>query len=117
MSLVESTSVYGEAFEHFIILECIKLSDYTNNEYKFSYLMTKDGAEIDLVVERPGKKILFIEIKSSKHVTKESLKSLITLSKDFKDCEAVCLSNDKYKKKIENINVFPWQEGLKEYFL
>ena len=117
MSLVESTSVYGEAFEHFIILECIKLSDYANNEYKLSYLMTKDGAEIDLVVERPSKKILFIEIKSSKHVTKESLKSLITLSKDFKNCEAVCLSNDKYKKKIENVNVFPWQEGLKEYFL
>lgn len=117
MSLIESTSVYGEAFEHFIILECIKLSSYANNEYKFSYLMTKDDAEIDLVVERPGKKTLFIEIKSGKLVTKESLKSLIALSKDYKDCEAICFSNDKYKKKIENVKVLPWQEGLKEYFM
>lgn len=115
--IIESTSSYGEAFEHFIILECIKLSSYSNNEYRFSYLMTKDGAEVDLIVERPGKKPLFIEIKSSKLVTKEALKPLINLSKDFKDCEAICLSNDKYKKKFDSVKVFPWQEGLKYYFL
>ena len=62
------TSAYGEAFEHFIILECIKLASYQNKEFRFSYLSTKDDAEIDLVVERPGQPLLFIEIKSKKSV-------------------------------------------------
>ncbi len=115
--LVERTSAYGEAFEHFIILECIKLATYYKTEYKFSYLMTKDGAEIDLVVERPGKSVLLIEIKSSKQITKESLLSFIKLTNDFGRCEAICLSNDPYQKKIEHVKLFPWQIGIKKYFL
>ncbi|MSO13386.1 Uncharacterized protein h2es_0390 [Rickettsiales endosymbiont of Trichoplax sp. H2] len=54
--LVESTSGYSVAFEHFIILEILRLGAYFFPEYKFSYLRTKDDAEVDLVVERPGKK-------------------------------------------------------------
>ena len=49
-----STSSYGDAFDRFLITECKKLADYYNLEYQFSYLKTKDDAEIDLVVERPG---------------------------------------------------------------
>ena len=60
--LSESTSAFGDAFEHFIINQCIQLASYRHRNYRFSYLATKDDAEIDLVVERPGQKILFIEI-------------------------------------------------------
>ena len=49
--LQPSTSGYGEAFEHFIITECLKLASYYKPEFRFSYLHTKDDAEIDLVVE------------------------------------------------------------------
>ena len=38
----------------------------TTKDYQFSYYMTKDGVQIDLVVRRPGKLVLFIEIKSKK---------------------------------------------------
>jgi hypothetical protein len=61
LPLAESTSAYGEAFEHFIINQCIQLASYFHRNYRFSYLATKDDAEIDLVVERPGQKILFID--------------------------------------------------------
>ena len=54
--LVKSTATYGRAFEHFIILECMRLAHYYYPEYRFSYLRTKDDMEIDLIVERPGKK-------------------------------------------------------------
>ncbi|MEK6733897.1 MAG: AAA family ATPase, partial [Pseudomonadota bacterium] len=106
------TSIYGEAFEHFIILECIKLSSYYNKDYRFSYLRTKDDAEIDLIIERPGKPILFIEIKSTDNVTRESISSFIKLSKEFGRCEAICLSKDPYPKNIDNVTVLPWKEGL-----
>jgi uncharacterized protein len=119
-TLQEGTYAYGEAFEHFIILECVKLASYYKHDYQFSYLKTKDDAEIDLVVDRPGKPILFIEIKSSKQVRDEDLTTFARLVKDFKKtgdkCEAVCFSRDPYQKQIDDISIFPWQEGLKEYF-
>ncbi len=111
-----STSYYGLLFEQFIITEIIKLSSYFDQEYSFSYLKTKDDAEIDLVVERPGKPILFIEIKSTNNVTESMLSSFSNLIKDFGPCEAVCFSCDPKKKKIKNMTIFPWQEGLKYYF-
>ena len=63
--LTPQTYAYREAFEHFIILEFIKLSEYLRKDWRFSYLLTKDRAEIDLIVSRSGQKTLCIEIKSS----------------------------------------------------
>jgi predicted AAA+ superfamily ATPase len=113
--LTPRTSAYGEAFEHFIILEFIKLSSYFNSDYRFSYLRTKDDAEIDLIVDRPGKPPLFIEIKSSDNVTQESISTFIQLCRDYGECEAVCLSQDPYPKVIENVTVLPWRDGIQKY--
>ena len=71
--ITPSTSYYGELFEHFIILQCQCMASYTHRDYRFSYIKTKDGAEIDLVVERPGLPILFIEIKSEVARVKRSV--------------------------------------------
>ncbi len=114
--LVESTSAFGEAFEHFIINQCIQLASYRHRNYRFSYLATKDDAEIDLVVERPGQKILFIEIKSANTVEARHLSTLKTLAHDFGECEAVCFSRDEYTKKIDDVMVYPWAIGIKKYF-
>lgn len=113
---VKSTSYYGELFEQFVIVECIKLAAYYKTEYRFSYLMTEAEVEIDLIVERPGKKLLLIEIKSTEAVRKEDLTSLAKIARDLGDCEAVCFSCDPRKKKIENIVVYPWREGIQEFF-
>jgi len=115
MPLAPSTAAYGEAFEHFIILECIKLRDEFHSEYRFSYLKTKDDAEIDLVVERPGQPILFIEIKSTTHVKQELISTFIQLTRDFGECEAICLSDDPIEKMIEHVRIIPWKTGLKRY--
>jgi predicted AAA+ superfamily ATPase len=115
--LVPRTAGYGDAFEHFILLECIKLRDAKHLEYKYSYLKTKDDVEVDLIVERPGKLPLFIEIKSATHITQESISSFIHLSKDFGECEAICICDESYEKMIEHVRVLPWQSALKRYFL
>ena len=116
MPLKEGTSLYGDVFEHFIILQCKQLAEYHHLNYRFSYLKTKDDAEIDLVVERPGLPLLFIEIKSSNNIQMHDLKNLRVLARDFGHVEAVCFSQDPYPKQLETIKVFPWQEGVKKYF-
>ncbi|HEV2613635.1 MAG TPA: AAA family ATPase [Gammaproteobacteria bacterium] len=114
--LMPQTSGYGDAFEHFIILECFRLAAYFNREFRFSYLRTPSDSEIDLIVERPGKPLLCIEIKSAENVTPESLRAFINLTKDIPGSEAICLCKDRYAKKIEHVSVLPWKEGIKEYF-
>lgn len=116
LPLQKSTSNYGEVFKHFIINECYKLANYFYPEYKFSYMMTKDEAEIDLVVDRPGLPLLFIEIKSKNSVSAENLRSFQQLVNDFPNCDAICLSTDTYIKKINNITIYPWMEGIQKYF-
>jgi uncharacterized protein len=111
------TSYYGELFESFIIMECIKLANYYQTEFKFSYLMTGADVEVDLVVERPGMPLLLIEIKSTDHVTPEHLAALEGVSRDLEGSEAVCFSNDKRQKKIGSVTVYPWQKGIKRFFL
>ena len=117
LSPTKSTSYYGDLFEQFIIVECIKLASYYHSEYRFSYLMTEANAEIDLVVERPGEKVLFIEIKSNESVRKDDLTTIQKLAHSFGNCEAICLSCDPRKKRIGNITVYPWQSGIKKFFL
>ena len=72
---------------------------------------------VDLIVERPGQKLLFIEIKSTSDITKNAISTFWHLTKDFPDCEAVCFSNDPLEKKWDHVRAIPWIEGLKRYFL
>lgn len=69
--LVSDNHQYGNAFEHFIIIESLRLGGYFQPEYRFSHIRTSSGVEVDLVIERPGKTTLFIEIKSSNQVTSD----------------------------------------------
>lgn len=114
--LQEKTSVYGDAFEYFIILECMKLASYYQLDYRFSYVLTKDGAEIDLVVDRPGQPYLLIEIKSTTYIQPEQLRTFANLAKDIQNSEAVCFSQDPYVKQYDNITVYPWQQGIRKFF-
>lgn len=116
LPLTEKTIPYGEAFEHFVILEIIRLASYFEPDYRFTYLRTPSDVEIDLVVERPGKPILFIEIKSSSEIERTDLSAFIRLSRDFGECEAIVLSRDPYLKKIDHVLSFFWRDGIKYIF-
>ena len=114
--LSPGTYDFGESFEHFIILEIMKLAEYSRKSWKFFYLLTKDGAEIDLIIERPGRSALCIEIKSSDRITKDAVRNLARLGADMPKAELFCFSRDSEKKKIQNVLCLEWREGLKILF-
>jgi len=114
VELRPQTYAYGIAFEHFIINEINRLQSYYEKDYHLSYLRTKDGVEIDLIIERPGLKRALVEIKSTEHVSEDDLRALQLLGKDFPNSESYCLSLDQTPKKINNILCVPWQTGLIE---
>ncbi len=112
--LTPQTYAFGKAFEHFVINEVIRLVSYNRKEFSFSYLRTKSGIEIDLIMERPGMKRALIEIKSTTLVTERDTKALCHLQKDIPNSEAFIFSLDPNPKKIAEVSCLPWQNGLEE---
>lgn len=112
LEILPGTYDYGKAFEHFIVLEALRLNAYGQKDYRFSYLRTKDGAEIDLVIERPGAATALVEIKSADRVDERDARVVERFAHDLVGAEAFCLSRDPVARKIGSVMMLPWQEGL-----
>ena len=108
----ENSYEYGRAFEEFVIAEAMRLNSYGRKNFKFSYVRTEGGAEVDLVIERPGLKTVLVEIKSSATVLDRHLSHLAAFKKDFPSFEAICLSREPRARRNEQVTIYPWQEGL-----
>jgi predicted AAA+ superfamily ATPase len=114
MPLMKKTKEYGKSFEHWLIKEIIYKSKYKNNDYKFSFYRVNEETEVDLVIEKPSKSIIAIEIKASNNPHKEKLKGLESFAKVFPKAELICASLTDKPNKLENgILVLPWEEVLK----
>ncbi len=111
--VLSRTYEYGLYFEHFVILEIIRLADYYRKQWKFYYLKTKDGSEIDLIIDS-ARKTLCVEIKSNKKVSGSDIRHLVNLGKDIPRSKLFCLSRERQKKIINKVSCMEWREGIKE---
>lgn len=64
----------GALFENFIISELIKQNSYTEKNYKFYYWRTKQGSEIDVVMEAPGE-LIAVELKYKRQAINKAFKN------------------------------------------
>jgi uncharacterized protein len=110
-----STSYFGELIEQLVISEIKASNEYNKNDYGMSYLQTKAGVEVDLVLKRPGKSLALVEIKSKNQVTELDVKNLKIFEKDFPDAELFLLSLDPVPKKFGRVSAVFWQEGIKNH--
>lgn len=109
-------STFGDAFEHFYILELIRLNDYYEKDYKFSYIRTGNDVEFDLIIERPGKDKILIEIKSSDFVNEIEVRKREDLYNDLKPCQFWVVCREKRKRKIRSALILPWEHSLQMLF-
>ena len=114
LPLIPSTSYFGDCFESFVLNQTLSLISYHDKDYRMSFYHDENQVEVDLVIERPGEALLFVEIKSSEEVIYEHTKSLRMVGRDFATAKFRVWSRDLRPKKIENIVCLPWQEGIKE---
>ena len=71
---LESRTDKGALFENFIISELIKQDSYAEKNYKFYYWRTKQGSEIDIVLEK-GKELIGIELKYKRKAVNKAFKN------------------------------------------
>ena len=115
--LVKNTYSYGKAFEHRVLLECFYLNEYLRKDFSFYYLMTKDQNEIDLIVERPGKIDVLLEIKSSQKIQKRHISKLSRFKKSWPHpCKTQIWSQEKTSKIIEKVECLFWKDALCSLF-
>ncbi|MDQ2994465.1 MAG: AAA family ATPase [Pseudomonadota bacterium] len=112
----ENTHYISRAFTSFIITQCKHLAAYYHRDYRLTYFRTKEENEIELVVERLDKPLVFITINSSKCITEKHLATLKEVTKYYWDAEAVCFSREEHIRMHNNITIYPWAEGIKKYF-
>lgn len=116
VQVTASSYAWGRLFEQFVISECLRRSAYLERDWRFHYLRTKDGAEIDLVVDRPGKPPALIEIKSSQRVDQTALRSLKDFAADFPHSPRWVFSCEKTAREVDGIRIVPWLQGVAELF-
>jgi predicted AAA+ superfamily ATPase len=109
-----STSYCGELFESFVVGALHARDNYLQNDYRMTYLESLGGAEIDLVIERPGRALALVEIKSTEAVREDHCSGLKHFQKDFPDAEFFCVSRDQREKRFGAIKAIPWQRALEE---
>ena len=112
--LNRGTYAYGKTFERFVITEAFRRCAYLKNDFRLSYLRTKDGAEVDLVIERPGLPTALVEIKSATQVDETDLRHLKSFRAVIPESEAICLSREGRPRAVEGIRIVPWRDGLEE---
>jgi len=107
--ILNDSSAFGDAFEHFIINEVRAYNLYAKKREQFCYWRSIRQDEVDLVIDKK----VAIEIKSTKQVKNKHLKGLIALKEEglFKDY--LIVSQDP----IEQIHgtgvvMLPWNKFL-----
>jgi len=107
---------YGKLFESFIINEIYKLNKYYEKDYKLSYLKTKEGQEIDLIIEAHDK-ILLIEIKSKEIIHIEDVRPLNNLIDSFDNCEGIVICTNRNPIMLsEKILAIHYKDAIEKIF-
>jgi predicted AAA+ superfamily ATPase len=114
--LVSGTNLYGDLFEQFVILECLRLNDYYEKHFQFHYFRSKD-VEVDLIVSRPGLPSVLIEIKSRKTFSEDDCDNLLKVANEFPKSELFVFSNCPQNTVYRGVRYIHWHAGLKELFL
>jgi predicted AAA+ superfamily ATPase len=111
------TSEWGRTFEHFIILENILLNSYFKRDAKFSQLRTKDGAEIDLIIEKGREAPLCREIKSSKTIPETEILKLIKITQAVPGGVPLIIYDGAAELNSSGVRIIPWQKFLRETWI
>jgi predicted AAA+ superfamily ATPase len=104
----EGSELFGRVFEHFITMEVLAHSAYSEINYPVSYWRTVSQLEVDLVL---GNEVA-VEIKATERVTDKHLKGLRAFKEEY-SAKTILVSRDPAPRRTgDDILILPWNEFL-----
>lgn len=97
---------FGRAFEHFILMELIAHSSYSELDYGICFWRTKTGLEVDFIL---GDGEIAIEVKGTDRVDGRHLRALKAFKEEYSPSKALVVSNEKQERIVEGIHILPWK--------
>ena len=94
-----------------IIQEIIAYPGYHYSDEKLTYWRTSGGYEVDCIV---GAGRIAIEFKSCSAVKSRHSKGLKAFREEFPQARLIVVSLDKYKRVMNDVEIFPATEFLSE---
>ncbi len=110
--ILPRSSLFGKAFEHFILMELKAHSSYSESFYPIEYWRTSSGVEVDFILNHGE---IVLEVKSTGQVNYRHLKGLRTFKEEHKPRRAIVVSqDDKPRTTDDGIEIIPWRLFLEE---
>ncbi len=109
----ETPDDFGKYFENWIINEVKAFSKYYEKDFKLSFLRTKNGAEVDLVIETPKNEIIAVEIKSKKNPEEKDYRAgFEAISRFASKVRYICVCNTHRSRIEKDVSIF----NIKDFF-
>ena len=112
-NFVASPDRIGRLFEHLVYTQLIHSAAAFDQTVRVSTFRTEAGAEVDFILER-GRELVAIEVKASRIVGAADLRGLARFA-DYagKTPKRMVWYLGREKKRIDGVDILPWQEGIK----
>ena len=109
-----SSDRIGNLFEHLVFTQIAHSALARDKRMNLSSYRTEHGAEVDFIITS-DEETLAIESKASRNVGTNDLRGLNSFAEYYgKPHRAMVFYLGAHRRKIGNVEIFPWQEGLKE---
>lgn len=107
----KGSELFGNAFEHFILLEVRAFLSYTRKKIQMFYWRSASQFEVDLILGNRWA----IEIKGSTSIQDKHLKGIRALKEEGRIQNFAVVSCDRYERKTRDaIIIFPWKLFLEK---
>jgi predicted AAA+ superfamily ATPase len=108
-------NVYGRRFEQFVIVQMMAHVEYRRLDFQFHYWRTHHGAEVDLLLCRGNRIICALEIKSSRHISTETLGGLKRFVDDNSNVPAYVLGHTQKRRRLDNkVIIVNWDDFISQ---
>jgi predicted AAA+ superfamily ATPase len=103
----KGSELFGRALEHFIYMEILAHSSYTELNYPIAYWKTASGFEVDFVI---GDHEFVVEVKSASMIGNRHLRGMRAFKEEYTAQRYIIVSLDpKPRKTIDGIDILPWK--------
>ncbi len=110
-SIASKSELFGNAFEHFILLELRACLSYQRKDHQLCYWRSTSQFEVDFVIGNA----VAVEVKATEMATERHTKGLVALKEEGLIRRYLVVTLDAEKRVLSNgCEVYPWRDFLDE---